>query len=694
MKRSLNHQRVYRILAIVVLILALTVSGVAAETLTQVQAAIEAQGARWVAGETSVSKLTLAQKQKRLGLMKETFSGQGKMLAVPETAVILPSSLDWRANGGNYVTPVRDQGSCGSCWAFAAAGALESYVLRKEGKPGTNDNRAEQILVSCCNEFSKGCRGGYVSEAADFLQDTGLPPETYFPYTATTNVCTAAVGGWENYTYPIYSWSWVCTYPGSVSAIKNALYTYGPLVTTMDVYDDFYAYRSGVYQFTTGAGVGGHAVLIVGYVDNESVPGGGYFIVKNSWGTGWGMSGYFNIAYSQINYPVYFGEWTIAFHSPVSSTPTAPNNLTATNVSGSQIDLSWTDNSNNEQGFEVESCEGPGCTNFVKIATLGANIATYSNTGLTAGISYSYRVRAYNSDGSSTYSNTATATVFSNDSGIFRMIWTHTSGQVSIWRLDASDNLVGYRNYGPYSGWTAKYYHRNSDGTGKLIWANTSGQVSIWTMDVWDNRIKSSDHGPYSGWTAIAYDENADGSGRLIWAHTSGQVSIWRLDSSDNRIGYSNHGPYSGWAAKLYNSNTDGTAKLLWEHTTGWVSHWQLDSLDKHVAYNNYGPYSGWRAKLYHNNADGTGRLLWEHTTGWISHWKLDSSGNHVGYNNYGPYDGWRAKFYHRYADGTERLLWEHTTGWVSHWRLDSSGNLVRYSNYGPFDGWTPIAYE
>ena len=374
--------------------------------------------------------------------------------------------------------------------------------------------------------------------------------------------------------------------------------------------------------------------------------------------------------------------------------PAAPTGLAATNVSGSRVDLLWADSSNNEEGFEVESCEGSGCTDFEGIATVGANISTYSNTDLTAGVTYSYRVRAYNSEGSSTYSDTATATVFSDDSGIFRLIWTHTSGQVSMWRLDASDNRVGCRNYGPYSGWTAKLYHRNSDGTGRLIWAHTTGQVSIWTMDAWDNRVKSTNYGPYSGWTAIAYDENADGTGRLLWTHTSGQVSIWRLDSSDNRLGCSNHGPYSGWRARLYNSNADGTARLLWEHTTGWVSHWELDSLDNRVGCNNYGPYSGWRAKLYHSNLEGTGRLLWEHNTGWVSHWQLDSSGNHVGCNNYGPYSGWRAKLYHGNADGTGRLLWEHTTGWVSHWQLDSSGNYVGYSNYGPFEGWAPIAYE
>ena len=77
-------------------------------------------------------------------------------------------------------------------------------------------------------------------------------------------------------------------------------------------------------------------------------------------------------------------------------------------VSSSQINLTWTDTSTNESGFRIERCSGTGCTAFAEIATVGANTRAYQNTGLTAGASYSYRVRAYNSAGNSAYSNTAT----------------------------------------------------------------------------------------------------------------------------------------------------------------------------------------------------------------------------------------------------------------------------------------------
>jgi len=90
--------------------------------------------------------------------------------------------------------------------------------------------------------------------------------------------------------------------------------------------------------------------------------------------------------------------------------PAAPTTLVATAVSRSQINLTWTDNSDNETGFRIERCKGSTCTNFAQIATLGANVTSYSNTKLAGNTTYRYRVYAYNASGNSTYSNIATAT--------------------------------------------------------------------------------------------------------------------------------------------------------------------------------------------------------------------------------------------------------------------------------------------
>jgi len=100
---------------------------------------------------------------------------------------------------------------------------------------------------------------------------------------------------------------------------------------------------------------------------------------------------------------------TIVCPQPVTP-PAAPNNLTASAVSVSQIDLAWADNADNEDGFKIERCTGTGCTDFAQITTVLSNITSHSDTGLTAETTYCYRVRAFNAGGDSDYSNGACAT--------------------------------------------------------------------------------------------------------------------------------------------------------------------------------------------------------------------------------------------------------------------------------------------
>ncbi len=95
--------------------------------------------------------------------------------------------------------------------------------------------------------------------------------------------------------------------------------------------------------------------------------------------------------------------------APVTA-PSAPSSLVGTAASSAQINLSWTDNSSNEDGFRIERCQGAGCSNFAEIGTVGPNAVSYSNTGLAASTTYRYRARAYNGGGNSGYSNTADAT--------------------------------------------------------------------------------------------------------------------------------------------------------------------------------------------------------------------------------------------------------------------------------------------
>jgi hypothetical protein len=105
----------------------------------------------------------------------------------------------------------------------------------------------------------------------------------------------------------------------TVDAIRNAINTYGPLTTTMDVYADFFYYTSGVYRYSTGAYQGGHAILIVGYDDVNQC-----FICKNSWGTGWGEGGFFRISYAEVGGTADFGDYTIAYQNGATPPPSPP----------------------------------------------------------------------------------------------------------------------------------------------------------------------------------------------------------------------------------------------------------------------------------------------------------------------------------------------------------------------------------
>ncbi len=286
-----------------------------ARELDDIKAAIQKHQAKWNARDTSVSKLPAHLRLLRVGTHKPTPAEAGQPVAIPPRTGAVGSSLDWRVGGNtgnnyNYVTLVKDQGDCGSCWAFAAIGALESYqLLRKpDSICGFKDcNLSEQALISCDRNKAGSCRGGYIHKASTSLVETGAPVESCCPYLTADAPCKkACCSNWQP-SYKINSWVWATTNAPTVNAIKNAL-TYGPVVSTMSVYADFFSYGGGVYSYTSGALQGGHAILIVGYNDQE-----GCFIVKNSWGADWGEKGYFKIAYSQLTNAVQFGQYTILY---------------------------------------------------------------------------------------------------------------------------------------------------------------------------------------------------------------------------------------------------------------------------------------------------------------------------------------------------------------------------------------------
>ena len=219
-----------------------------------------------------------------------------------------PASWNWCDQGG--CTPIKDQGACGSCWAFATVGPLESNVLIKDG---FEVDLSEQYLVSC-NTDGWNCSGGWwAHDYHDWLYslpetEAGAVPESDFPYVASNASC----GGPYSHPWKIADWGFIGNAGSipSVDAIKQAIMDYGPVAVAMHVGTAFQAYSGGIFNIDEPGNVN-HGVVLVGWDDNQGASG--VWILRNSWGSHWGENGYMRIEYgtSQVgyaaNYIVYNG---------------------------------------------------------------------------------------------------------------------------------------------------------------------------------------------------------------------------------------------------------------------------------------------------------------------------------------------------------------------------------------------------
>lgn len=286
----------------------------------QLNEQIEREGKQWVAGETSVSVLSDFQQQMRLGCLPNPDEEQTtfERMAIRKKKqdgshtfnANIPTVIDWRNyHGHNYVTKVKDQGSCGSCVAFGTIGMIESRVRFISNAPTDLDNLSVLPLLSeaqlfFCGGGSQGrtCGSGWwVSSALSYCSTNGLAPESYFPYKDKDQGC-AVKTGWETKLTQIASYREIW----NVNSMKEYLSAKGPLVTRFDVYSDFYSYKSGVYRKTAEAEYkGGHCVTCVGYDETKQA-----WLCKNSWGSGWGMEGFFYIGYNEcgIDNSMYYAE--------------------------------------------------------------------------------------------------------------------------------------------------------------------------------------------------------------------------------------------------------------------------------------------------------------------------------------------------------------------------------------------------
>ncbi|CAI5773428.1 dipeptidyl peptidase 1 [Podarcis lilfordi] len=211
----------------------------------------------------------------------------------------LPESWDWRnVNGVNYVSPVRNQASCGSCYAFASMGMLESRIRILTNNSQTPTLSPQQVVS--CSQYSQGCDGGFpYLIAGKYAQDFGVVEEDCFPYTARDSPCTFKS---KCYHYYATNYHYVGGFYGGCNAalMELELLAHGPMAVAFEVYSDFLHYEGGIYHHTglrdpfNPFELTNHAVLLVGY-GSDPATGEKFWIVKNSWGERWGEGGYFRI---------------------------------------------------------------------------------------------------------------------------------------------------------------------------------------------------------------------------------------------------------------------------------------------------------------------------------------------------------------------------------------------------------------
>lgn len=262
--------------------------------------------ARWQARQTPQSNLSDEEKRRLLGVVVDQADLAKAMTAKP-TALAQPPSfapeVDWRNHNGNHVTPVKDQGACGSCVSFGTTALVESMASIEKGELLD----LSEADLHFCSSHGANCDGWWPYVAIEQVKLRGIPDEASFPYYGAfggqvpTPKCIVSPNRDARAVKVSYSDTLAL-----MAARKSYLSEVGPCLGVFYVFNDFYSYGGGVYHHVTGEEMGSHCVEVVGYSEAEQC-----WICKNSWGVGWGDGGFFKIAYGEAGIDTDFPFWTI-----------------------------------------------------------------------------------------------------------------------------------------------------------------------------------------------------------------------------------------------------------------------------------------------------------------------------------------------------------------------------------------------
>lgn len=413
--------------------------------------------------------------------------------------LLVPASFDWRSHqGSNWLTPVRDQRECGSCWAFSAVAAVEAAYRIQNNNPNLNIDLSEQYLVSDCNPLGSCC-GGDEYVALRYIRENGIPDEACMPYidgvscgcessctsdcaynnglnVCSDSTCSNRCGDWSSRLVKINA---IDRVPSDPATIKQYLIRQGPLAAAYGLGStQFGGHWDGDVYRCTNDNDANHAVLLVGYND-----AGGYWIARNSWGTGFQDQGYFKIGYGECFIERYV-------HSVQVASGTAPQLTTPLDqqifTEGAGISFAW-----NGEGEEYygEISGGPQ-----GVVPFGWQAGRSASLTLPAGYQYTWKVKSRTGGQESTWSSSRTLTVrpaaptnlvsAPAPSGKTKLVWQDHAQTEEGFRLYRDDillatltsNTTNYIDNAPSAGVTHSYAVEAFRGT---IASERSNQVYV-----------------------------------------------------------------------------------------------------------------------------------------------------------------------------------------------------------------------
>lgn len=495
-------------------------------------------------GETSVSDIPL---EMLGGVLAPEDNPNPITKTLPLIKATLPSYFSWKDQG--KMTSVKNQGQCGSCWAFATVASYEANINIWNN---ANVNLSEQQVVSCDNS-AYGCQGGWA--AFDFISDKGgLATENCYQYTSGSTGQNGTCYNNCSMNYPVDNY-WNVN--NDVNSIKNAIYNYGAVYTSMWVDNYFSSYTGGTFEQVSSQTDSWHAVVLCGWDDSR-----GAWLMKNSWDTSWGENGYCWIAYGANS----IGSSTSIGIPEASSTCSAPSASVA-NRTTSSIELSWNDAGASSYYIYARQ-EGGSWWNVGNVGT-----ATSKNiTGLQANTTYEFDVYSSCPDGS-TPSNRVNATTLSNvtcsaPSGVYVSGTTESSINLNWNDVGATSYYIYARPQG------GSWWYVGNVGT--ATYKNITGLQAGTTYDLDVYSVCPNGTYPY---TRISGTTNSGGGNNIALGKPFSVSSTWSSGYEGWRANDGNT-TSSRWASAqtggnrwiyfdLENVYSINSVKIIWESAYG-----------------------------------------------------------------------------------------------------------------------------